>query len=173
MTHYQTLARQHWTRYASARVTALPNPDEFFQTLGQEVHHQVTALTVQLAGPDVPEESYLEKVGRLSAARLQAEELVLTELVWITSPETTPVEDREAWEADRTSDTWLASWAERIQDSREDQTPSTEELTELAAQWMLPAVFLEALLEAEFPAQYLTEQSELLARAADRRYLNR
>lgn len=172
MTHYQTLAREHWTRYAPRRTAALPNPDEFFQTLGQEVHHQVTALTARLAGPDRPGESYLEKAGRLGAARLQAEELVLTELVWISSPETTPGQDREAWEADRTSDSWLASWAERIQDSPEDQTPSTEELAELAAQWMLPVTFLEALLEAEFPAQYLTENSALLGRAANHRYQN-
>lgn len=173
MTHYQTLARQHWSRYAPHRVAALPNPDEYFQALGQQVHDQITALTVQLTGPDVPEESYLEKAGRLGAARLQAEELVLAELVWITSPETTPGEDREAWEADRTSDSWLASWAERIQDSPEDQTPSDEELADLAAQWMLPVSFLRALLEAEFPAQYLSEHSEVLARAADRRYQNR
>lgn len=173
MTHYQTLARQHWTRYAPSRVTAIPNPAEFFQTLGQEVHQQVTALTAELAGQGPPEETYLEKVGRLNAARLQAEELVLQELVWITSPETTPDEDREAWEADRTSDSWLAFWAERIQDSPEDQTPATEELAELAAQWMLPVSLLEALLEAEFPAQYLTGHSELLARAADHRYQSR
>lgn len=172
MTHYQTLARQHWTRYAPRRTAALSNPDEFFQTLGQEVHQQVTALTAELAGPDLPRESYLEKAGRLGAARLQAEEVVLTELVWISSPETTPVEEREAWEADRTSDSWLASWAERIQESPEDQTPSTEELAELAAQWMLPVTFLEALLEAEFPAQSLTDHQELLARAADHRYQN-
>ncbi|MGO1407971.1 MAG: hypothetical protein ACTHV2_06195 [Brachybacterium sp.] len=172
MTHYQTLARHHWTQYAPSRVAALPNPDEFFQTLGQEVHQQVTALTAELAGQDLPEETYLTKVGRLNAARLQAEELVLQELVWITSPETTPDEDREAWELDRISDSWLASWAERIQDSPEDQTPSTEELAELAAQWMLPVSFLEALLEAEFPAQYLTDHQEILARAAEHRYQN-
>ncbi|MFV0551365.1 MAG: hypothetical protein ACK5L6_05520 [Anaerorhabdus sp.] len=172
MTHYQTLARQHWTRYAPSRVAAIPNPDEFFQTLGQDVHQQVTALTAELAGPDLPEETYLAKVGRLNAARLQAEELVLQELVWITSPETTPDEDREAWDLDRTSDSWLASWAERIQDSPEDQTPSAEELAEIAAQWMLPVSFLQALLEAEFPAQYLSEHSEMLARAADHRYRN-
>ncbi|QUY61712.1 hypothetical protein [Gulosibacter molinativorax] len=170
MTHYQTLARTHWTRYAPTRVEAIPNPDEFFQMLGQQVHEQVTELTVQLAGQDRAGESYLEKVGRLGAARLRAEEIVLTELVWISSPETSPAEAREAWELDRTSDSWLTSWAERIQESPEDQMPATEELVDLAAEWMLPVTFLQALLEAEYPAQFLREHQETLAQAAERRY---
>lgn len=120
------------------------------------------------AGPG--RESYLEKVGRLGAARLRAEEIVLTDLVWISSPETSPAEAREAWELDRTSDSWLASWAERIQESPEDQMPATEELVDLAAEWMLPVTFLQALLEAEFPAQFLREHQETLAQAAERRY---
>lgn len=170
MTHYQALAQAHWARYAPARTAALENPEEFFQALGTQVHEQVTALAATLAGPDQPGEDYLTKAGRLGAARVQAEETVLAELVWISDPEQAPAEARETWELDRTSDSWLAWWAEKIQDSPEDQTPSTAELTELAAEWMLPVAFLQTLLESPFPAETLTGNRELLDRAADRRY---
>ncbi|WP_246858716.1 hypothetical protein [Citricoccus sp. SGAir0253] len=38
-------------------------------------------LTVQIAGPDPTGETYLEKVGRLNAARMQAEEIVRAEML--------------------------------------------------------------------------------------------
>lgn len=172
MTHYQTLAQTHWERYAPTRVANLPDPTLFFQELGAQVHQQVTELAASLAGPDLPQETTLQKAGRLNAARMQAEEVVLTELVWIQHPELSPTETREAWELDRTPDSWLASWAEKIQESPQDQTPSTEELAELAAEWMLPTTFLQALLRAPFPAEFLTQHRETLRRAADRRYQN-
>jgi pimeloyl-ACP methyl ester carboxylesterase len=170
MTHYQMLARTHWTRYAPTRTAALEDPEEFFRALGGQVHAQVTALAVTLAGPDLPGESYLAKAGRLQAARLQAEETVLAELVWIWEPEHSAAQAREEWELDRTPDSWLASWAERIQDSPEDQTPGTQELAEIAAAWALPVTFLRGLLDAPFPNEHLTQNRELLARAAERRY---
>jgi hypothetical protein len=173
MTHYEALAREHWTRYAPNRVAALEDPDEFFQTLGAEVHQQVTALAATLAGTDLPGESYLQKAGRLQAARLQVEETVLSELVWINDPELSPDEAREQWELDRTADTWLASWAERIQDLPEDQAPATAELVELAAQWALPTSFFQGLLAAPIPAILLREQETVLAQAANRRFQNR
>lgn len=172
MTRYQTLARAHWAKYAPARLAALEDPEEFFRILGEQVPAQVSELAVTLAGPDLPGETYLGKVGRLQAARLQAEEAVLAELVWISAPEQSPDEAREEWELDRTPDSWLASWAERIQDSPDDQTPATAELAELAATWAVPVTFLHGLLAAEDPTGYLTGHRELLARAADRRYQN-
>jgi len=173
MTHYEALAREHWTRYAPSRVAALEDPAEFFQTLGAQVHQQVTALTASLTGPDLPGESYLQKAGRLQAARLQAEETVLSELVWISAPELSPAGAREQWELDRTADSWLAGWAERIQDLPEEEAPATAELIELAAQWAVPVSFFRGLLAAPVPAIYLREQETLLAQAADRRYQNR
>ena len=42
-----------------------------------------------MAGPDKPEEKYLEKVGRLNMARFTAESEVLRELVLIPDPNDT------------------------------------------------------------------------------------
>ncbi len=54
--------------------------------LGEEAETQVVQLQRDLAGPDPQNETYLEKVGRLNAARNQAEEFVRNEL--LSPPET-------------------------------------------------------------------------------------
>lgn len=46
----------------------------------KEVQEDITTLTRQLAGPDLPGESYMEKVGRLNSAKSQATEIVLADL---------------------------------------------------------------------------------------------
>jgi hypothetical protein len=51
---------------------------------------QIADLTAQLAGPDTPGESYLEKVGRLSNARSRATEIV--------TADTAPPVDQDDWE---------------------------------------------------------------------------
>ena len=49
---------------------------------------------MQLAGPDPVGEGYLEKVGRLNAARMQAEEVVLRELI-LPAPSESDLEAEE------------------------------------------------------------------------------
>lgn len=49
----------------------------------REQHTRVDDLAYQIEGPDPVGEGYLEKVGRLNAAKRQAEELVLAELVYL------------------------------------------------------------------------------------------
>ena len=91
MNKYGEIARSHWAKTDPARLAAIEDPETFFQTLGEQAESQIQELTQRLAGPDPPGEEYLTKVGRLNMARLQAEEAVLGELVWIASPgETEP-----------------------------------------------------------------------------------
>ena len=107
-TKYGDLAKRHWTRTDPARVQAMTDPEAFFRELGEQVETQVQEVMLSLAGPDQPGEQYLQKVGRLNMARLQAEEVVLTDLVWISGPDETeePATDwmtqtlREIHEAD-------------------------------------------------------------------------
>ena len=107
-TKYGDLAKRHRTRTDPARVQAMTDPETFFRELGEQVETQVQQLMLSLAGPDQPGEEYLQKVGRLNMARLQAEEAVLTDLVWISGPEEDeePATDwvtqtmREMYEAD-------------------------------------------------------------------------
>lgn len=87
MNKYGRLAMEHWQRAAPSRVAELEDAEAFFTSLGEQVMDQVVDLLPQIQGQDKPGEEYLEKVGRLNMARKQAEEMVLTELVWIKEPE--------------------------------------------------------------------------------------
>ncbi|WP_035777109.1 hypothetical protein, partial [Arthrobacter sp. H5] len=60
-----------------------------------EAMHQVGELQYKLAGPDPKGETYLEKVGRLNASRMQAEEIVRVEML---TPDVMETEGDEAEE---------------------------------------------------------------------------
>lgn len=84
MNHYGIQAQRHWREWLPTRYAQIPDPATFFTELGQRVSDQVIELSASIAGPDIPGEGYLGKVGRLNAARMQAEELVLREEVLLT-----------------------------------------------------------------------------------------
>jgi hypothetical protein len=98
MNKYGRMAMQHWERTDPDRFRQIPASDreEFFASLGARAESEIQQLQDQLAGPDPPGESYIEKVGRLNMARLQAEEKVLAELILIPSPSSTEEEGNEA-----------------------------------------------------------------------------
>lgn len=111
MNKYGTLAMNHWKDVDPQRYNEIPNPTEFFSTLGDQVEQQVTDLTYRIAGPDSKTEGYLGKVGRLNTSRMQAEEIVLADLVWIT-----PSEDED--ESTDSPDPWGAM--DRIHQQQEN-----------------------------------------------------
>lgn len=90
MNKYGVQAQKIWQEASPAHYSQIPNPDEFFTQLGEQAEAQIVELAPKLAGPDPAGEGYLEKVGRLNAARNQAEEIVRNEL--LSPPET---EDEE------------------------------------------------------------------------------
>lgn len=94
MNHYGTQALQHWKTRLPDRFSEIEDPTTHFTELGNQVADQVTQLSLQLAGPDPRDEPYLQKVGRLNAARQRAEELILPEEV-LLAPDSTPAEPRE------------------------------------------------------------------------------
>lgn len=170
MNRYGTIAQKHWQRHAPSRLAALPNPIEFFTALGLQVQAQVTDLTAALAGMDSSGETYWQKVGRLQAARARAEEVVMAQLLWTTDPELPLDQAREEWEQTRPSDENLISWAQRVQDSP-DLTPSTAEMEQTAADWAVSAEFLERLVLAELPREFLRANAATMAEAATIRFL--
>ena len=87
MNRYGHLAMEHWARTDPARYATIEDPETFFADLGAQAEAQIQELADSLAGRDHPGEEYLAKVGRLNVARLRAEEVVLTDLVWIPGPE--------------------------------------------------------------------------------------
>jgi hypothetical protein len=94
MNRYGVMARSHWARWLTRRYATISDPDSFFSTLGQETARQIDELAAELAGDDQPGEGYLEKAGRLTAARSQAEEIILPQQVLLT-PEPETSEDPE------------------------------------------------------------------------------
>ena len=92
MNRYGAMAQSHWARWLPQRYATISDPDSFFSTLGQETARQIDELAAELAGDDRPGEGYLEKAGRLAAARSQAEEIILPQQV-LLPPEAEANED--------------------------------------------------------------------------------
>jgi hypothetical protein len=86
MNKYGRQAQEAWKTASPTQYSQIQNPDEFFTKLGEQAQEQMDQLQVKIAGPDPKGEGYLEKVGRLNAARNQAEEIVRYEL--LSPPET-------------------------------------------------------------------------------------
>ena len=94
MNQYGAMARSHWARWLPQRYATINDPDSFFSTLGQDTARQIDELTAELAGDDQPGEGYLAKAGRLTAARSQAEEIILPQQV-LRAPEPETSQDPE------------------------------------------------------------------------------
>ena len=94
MNRYGVMARAHWARWLPQQYAAISDPDSFFSTLGQETEQQIDDLATELAGDDQPGEDYLANAGRLTAARSQAEEIILPQQI-LLAPEPETSEDPE------------------------------------------------------------------------------
>jgi hypothetical protein len=167
---YGTLALARWQRWMPTRIQTLPNPTAYFSQLGMQIQAEVTDLAWELAGPDLPAETYLEKAARLMTARRLAEEVVMANLVWTGDPELPLDQAREEWEQTRPSDENLISWAERIQDFP-DSMPSSQEMDDLAQKWAVSVEFLERLVASEPPREYLLAHQAELNEATTIRFL--
>lgn len=111
MNKYATILKSQWTQADPEMVASLEDPETYFSQLGEQAAEQVADLSLNLAGPDKPEEEYLEKVGRLNMARRQAEEIVLAELQ--------PPSYLDADEPEEPEDLWERSQAEQEAWARE------------------------------------------------------
>lgn len=87
MSGYAQIARTWWQEQRPAELAAMDDPTAFFSDLQEQIETRVTELSSSLAGPDMPGEEYLEKVGRLNSARSRAQEMALDELVFSIGPE--------------------------------------------------------------------------------------
>ena len=94
MNRYGQMARKHWARWLPARYAAIKDPTSFFSDLGNQAEQRIDQLTDRMAGDDPPGEDYLAKAGRLGQARMQAEEIVLAELI-LLPPEPGTDEDQD------------------------------------------------------------------------------
>lgn len=100
---YGKFAQQMWQQLAPRAYSEIPDPSSHFLTLGEVASQRIVQLSIELTGPDEPGESYFEKVGRLEAAKRQAEEIVRNELL-IPPTEPEVLASEEAAEAEDLED---------------------------------------------------------------------
>ncbi|WP_270451712.1 TnpV protein [Kocuria marina] len=81
MNTYGKFAQETWKMTAPAEYALIPDPDQWFEQLGEEASIRVDDLMMALAGPDPVGETFLEKWGRLNASKMQAEEIVRAQML--------------------------------------------------------------------------------------------
>jgi hypothetical protein len=90
MNQYGRRAQRYWQSNLPRQYAQIPDPETFFDRMGQTMAGQIDELAEQIAGPDPAGEGYLDKVGRLSRARSEAEMQITRET--LPPPESAPPE---------------------------------------------------------------------------------
>lgn len=116
MNTYAARVMSHYQQFLPDQYATIPDPEVYFSTLGEEIETQVNDLTTRLAGSDQLGEGYLEKVGRLNMAKLQAEETVLADYLVLPEPNQDDEDDLDSDPALRLMMQW----------HREDQREPSE-----------------------------------------------
>lgn len=118
MNKYAAMLQRQWEIADPRFVQSLDDPTEHFSQLGEQVQNEILELLPSLEGTDPVGETYLKKVARLSAAKLQAEEIVLAEY---QPPSDSPEPDEpEGWDSMRhdQQETWIR---ENVPEGEEQQ----------------------------------------------------
>lgn len=107
MNRYGQILHRQWQIADPQMVASLNDPTEHFSQMGEQVEAEVQAMLPTLEGTDPAGETYLQKVGRLQAARATAEETVLAEFQPPSdSPEPDEPEDWDEMSHDE-QETWI------------------------------------------------------------------
>lgn len=97
MNRYGTQLMRQWQTADPRFVESLSDPSSHFEQIGRQVEAEIFEILPSLEGKDSPGETYLEKVGRLQAARAQAEEIILSEY---RPPSDSPeMDEPEGWDS--------------------------------------------------------------------------
>ena len=164
MNNYATIAQQNWQTLAPEALEKMSqeiNLQDYFTQLGNKAEMMIQELIPTYAGEDPQQESYLQKVGRLQAAKAQAREYVIT-------TELTP--PTELWQKDQQQgQQWMSQNEQKLQrilkehDQKEieaffevdeaSQALMSEEEKELAQY-----NYQQYLMSQYFPAPHLSNQ---------------
>ncbi|RUQ19843.1 TnpV protein [Kocuria sp. HSID16901] len=106
MSDYAAIAKTNWKRLTPSQYEALEHPEVFFQNLADQAEEQINQMQLSLQGQDSPREDFLAKWGRLNAAKQQAEEIVISEV--LTPPRDQWETDLETEEDESPDPTWTA-----------------------------------------------------------------
>ena len=95
MNRYAQRAFDHTRRYRPTAFASLTDPTGHFSRLGGEIQTEVSRLRDELVGSLRSDEDPEAHRRRSYQALRQAEELVLTETVWLPAEKTPPPEDAQ------------------------------------------------------------------------------
>lgn len=96
MNHYGQLALEHCRRHRPSAYAAISAPAAYFSEVGDQVQAAVSELRDRLLGPTHPNESPHHYQQRGFQALRTAEELVMSDLVWLPAePEPEAAADPE------------------------------------------------------------------------------
>lgn len=122
MNRYGLQARSHWMTHAPSRYADLEDPVGFFRELGESAAAQIAELSAQLERDlpqDLPE---MERVARMRSIQEQAEEVVLTDLIYSVPPESSSLaEELEDLLGQLPSASMIESMLERLQAEAEEE----------------------------------------------------
>ncbi len=82
MNRYSVLARQYWQKHLPEKYGALSDPTSFFAELGEQVEARIDEL-MEARRPQLGSD-YLSNLKQLNAAKNEAENEALRELVLLT-----------------------------------------------------------------------------------------
>ena len=134
---YARLAQQHMANYLPSRYRQIDDPESYFTRLSQEIATQVAALETTLAAAEPVSEDYLIRVGQLRAARMQAEEIVFSDLIYLTPEQPDP---NNPYLATDETGGYLAGWRDSTEQQRWAPGPVFEDWEEeMWAQGLDPA----------------------------------
>jgi hypothetical protein len=80
MNRYGDTARSYWAQWLPEQYAQIADPETFFAALSEYAALMIDELADEAAGDDPPGEGYLDKVARLTAARRQAEQVIMAAL---------------------------------------------------------------------------------------------
>jgi hypothetical protein len=157
MNRYGMLALEHWTKSAPSKVAQLENPSEFFEDLGEQVGERVATLSREIEAQTPAKPDFMDQVRQLTAIRKQAEEIVLTDLVWL-APDQVEYDEAEAASQELGELPDLAELERQIRYLQEDQSdPVSALLTAVYEERLASLQEMHArvvVLEAKIPEGY-------------------
>jgi len=101
MNQYGEQALNYWKTRRPTAYANLNDPTGYFTNLGEQALNQINQLADRIetrhkpANPD--QQTYWEQVGRIRAARISAEEIVMQQLVYELEPETNEDDGPPDW----------------------------------------------------------------------------
>jgi hypothetical protein len=76
---------QHWQDTRPGQVQAMADPEAFFTQMGDDLEQAIEDLERKLAGTPPPQETYMQRVQRLTMARFEAESQILRGMLLTTA----------------------------------------------------------------------------------------